>query len=129
MKLGKNDNLAVAWIVWHFYEMPGFLLEVWKNYLAFATHYFSIPLLLATLLSPWRRYRWNYPRGFNIGEYAGIFISNVFSRIIGAVCRLALVAAGMVFQLIIFFIGLAVLLLWVGMPFFVIALVWYVTYA
>lgn len=128
MELRRSDNLVVAWVGWHFYEMPKFLFGIWKNYLWFGMNYFSIPLLLSTLLSPWRRYRWNYPRGFNIGEYASIFVTNVFSRIIGAVCRLALIGIGAVSQLGIFLFGIIIQIAWLLLPFAIAALIFFSVY-
>ena len=80
----KKQNIFVVWALWHFYEMPKFLFGVWKNYILFALNYFSFSLLLKSFFSPWRKYRWNYPKGFDVGEFLSTFISNTFSRILGA---------------------------------------------
>ena len=95
----KKENIISMWFTWHFYEMPRFLFSVWKNYIFFVTNFFSVPLLLATFLSPWRRYAWKYPRGFDIGQYYQVFISNFFSRIIGAIARLVLIVIGILAQI------------------------------
>jgi len=118
-KLG-SQNIFIAWLVWHFYEMPMFLLGVWKNYILFALNYFSLTLLLKSFLSPWRRYRWNYPRGLYPFEIFSTFISNVFSRLMGAIMRTVLIIVGILFQIFVVFAGLAIFLLWVLVPFIVI---------
>ncbi|OGZ73753.1 MAG: hypothetical protein A2908_02910 [Candidatus Staskawiczbacteria bacterium RIFCSPLOWO2_01_FULL_38_12b] len=110
-------------MMWHFYQMPKFLLLVWKNYILFTLDFFSAPLLFATLFSPWRKYKWRYPRGFDIAEYFNTFISNFFSRIIGAVCRFFLIITSVVFLIAIWFAGAAVILTWVLIPFIFIALI------
>ncbi len=96
--------------------MPRLLFSVWKNYLLFGLDFFSVPLLLATLFSPWRKYRWNYPRAFDVGEYVNTFVSNSFSRIIGAICRLVLIVTGVVVEALIFFVGFAGILFWMLLP-------------
>ena len=118
----EEDNIITSWFVWHFYEMPKFLFLVWKNYLWFGSNFFSIPLLILTLFSPWRRYKWRYPKGFDIGEYLSTFISNIFSRFMGAICRIALIVFGIITQIFIFTAGVIVILFWFIMPFILVAL-------
>lgn len=123
-----QENLITSWFLWHFYEMPKFLFSVWKNYLLFGLNYFSVPLLFLTLFSPWRKYKWSYPKGFNIGEYFSTFISNTFSRIIGAICRFLLIIFGIITQIFIFILGIAVIVFWTAMPFMVVLLVFFFLY-
>ena len=117
--LEKRGNIIVMWISWHFYEMPKFLFSVWRNCLLFGLNYFSIPLLLKTLFSPWRRYNWFYPKGFDVKEFFNTFISNTFSRILGAMCRMVLIIIGVVAQIFIFVTGFAVIFLWFLIPFII----------
>ncbi len=123
MEISKKHNIVLAWFYWHFVEAPEFLLQVWKNYLMFALDYFSIPLLLATLLAPWRHYRWNYPKGFDVGGYASTFISNTFSRCMGVLCRLILIVLGIIAEALTLVIGLALIVFWIFLPLIIIMLV------
>jgi hypothetical protein len=120
MAQSYKQNIVLEWFSWQFYEMPGFLLFVWKNYLRFATNYFSVPLLLKTFLSPWRRYSWVYPKGFDIMEIFSTFISNIFSRFIGAIIRTFLIVFGLLFQIFVLVAGLIILLFWIFMPFLIV---------
>ena len=122
-KTPKQNNLISIWLVWHFYEMPQFLLMVWKNFLDFGANFFSIPLLLKTFFSPWRRYKWRYPKGFNIGEFFSTLISNIFSRIFGAVARLVLIVIGVILEAFIFITGGVIFILWFLIPFIFIILI------
>jgi hypothetical protein len=124
----QGHNLLVAWVRWHFIEVPAFLFSVWKNYLSFGLYFFSVPLLIATLFSPWKRYKWSYPNSFDIGGYVSTFISNIFSRIIGAICRIPIIVAGIIGQIILFFAGLIAIVFWVLTPFIMIGLI-FVFYA
>ncbi|MCX6724050.1 MAG: hypothetical protein NT155_02620 [Candidatus Staskawiczbacteria bacterium] len=121
MESAQKENIFVLWFLWHFYEMPKFLLGVWKNYILFALNYFSLPVLLKSLVAPWRKYKWNYPRGFDVGEFFTTLISNMFSRFLGAIMRIVLIAVGVVFQIFVIFSGLVIFLLWLLVPFIIIA--------
>jgi hypothetical protein len=121
MQSARKQNIISLWFYWHFYEMPKFLLGVWKNYILFALNYFSLPILLKSLFAPWRKYRWNYPKGFNVGEFFSTLISNAFSRFLGALMRIVLIIAGILFQIFVIFAGLVIFLLWILTPFIIIA--------
>ncbi|MBI3337349.1 MAG: hypothetical protein HY005_01845 [Candidatus Staskawiczbacteria bacterium] len=119
MEKSEKENIIIMWFLWQFYEMPKFLFSVWRGYILFILYYFSVPLLLRTLFSPWRRYNWIYPKVFDIKEFFNTFISNIFSRILGALCRIVLIMVGFVAQIFIFITGAAVILLWLLIPFIV----------
>jgi len=119
MESSQGGNLITKWFVWHFYEMPQFLFLVWGNYLSFGSYYFSIPILFLTFFSPWRRYRWRYPKGFDVGGYLNVFISNSFSRFIGMILRFFLIILGIIAEVVIFIVGLGVIISWVLIPFFI----------
>jgi len=116
----ERENIIVTWLLWQFYEMPKFLFSVWRNYIIFGLDYFSIPLLLKTLFSPWRRYNWVYPKNFDIKEFFNTLISNVFSRILGAICRVVLIVIGTAAQLFILVAGVVAIFLWLLIPFIII---------
>ena len=120
--MNKEQNIVSSWLAWHFYEMPRLIVFIWKDYLWFGSYFFSVPLLLATLFSPWRRYQWRYPKGFDIGEFFSSLVSNLFSRLIGACMRIVLVVFGIISQGIIFLIGLSIIIFWILLPFIVILL-------
>ncbi len=116
MMKNKQANIFSAWLDWHYSTMLGVLFELWKNYLGFINDFFSIPLLLRTLVSPWRREVWRAKQGFNIGDIFASLIYNTYSRFMGAVLRLALIATGLVLQLLLLLFGIAMMILWLLMP-------------
>ena len=120
MEEAEKHNIFITWLIWHFYEMPKFLLEVWKNYIVFALNYFSLLALLNSFFAPWRRYRWSYPRSFDVGEFFSTLVSNFFSRLIGAIVRTILIVIGIIFQIFVILIGLVVFLFWIFVPFIII---------
>lgn len=123
MQAAKNQNIAVAWVKWHFYDVPAFLLSVYRNYLNFGLYYFSIPLLARTFFSPWRKYQWNYPKGLNIGEMLAVLVSNLFSRLMGALSRIVLIIAGSIFEMLIAIFGAVIVIVWVLIPLLIVAII------
>jgi hypothetical protein len=111
-----ENNIITSWVSWHFYETPKSLMKVWKNFILFSTNFFSTPLLLKTLFAPWRRYNWSYPRGFDIKGYFETITSNIFSRLIGAICRVFLIITGIIFQIFVIVAGAIIFLLWEMLP-------------
>jgi hypothetical protein len=128
MEQMHSKNIFIEWLLWHFYEVPTFLISVWKNYILFALNYFSLPYLLKSLIAPWRKYRWNYPKVINIGEFFATFVSNVFSRLMGAIMRILLIIAGIFFQIFVLMVGFLVLLLWIFVPVIIIVALVFVFY-
>ena len=114
-----QSNIFTLWLYWHFLEAPKGILRGWRNFLKFGLNYFSLPLLLKTFFSPWRRYSWAYPRGFSIGIYIEVFFSNLISRFLGAMVRSFLVVIGMFFVALLAIGGLIVFLGWIILPFLI----------
>ncbi|MFH1967962.1 MAG: hypothetical protein ABIJ84_01085 [bacterium] len=117
----QRKNISTTWIVWQFYEMPKFLISVWNNYMMFASNLFSFKLLVKTFFAPWHRYKWGYPKGFDVKEFFNTFISNTVSRVLGAIMRTVLIVIGAVFQVFVAIVGLVVLVGWLLIPFAIIA--------
>src|SRR5579863_10500722 len=120
MEISQRKNIFAVWFSWQFYEVPVFLLAVWKNYLKFAENYFSVVFLAKTLFSPWRKYNWKYPKGLDVYGFFLSLTSNIFSRFLGFLLRVVLIAAGIIFYAAVFLAGLAVIVLWVGTPFLIV---------
>lgn len=109
-------EIIYSYFLWHYLNVPKKIFEVIKNFLKFGLHYFSISFLFKTFFSHWHKYSWNYPKGFEIGKYFEVFISNLISRMIGMVLRTFLILAGIFFEILIFFIGLIFILFWFFLP-------------
>jgi hypothetical protein len=111
------DNFILArYLAWQLYDVPRALLAAWKNFLRFNLDYFSIPVLLRTYFSYWRKYSSSYGRGFNMGRYFETFIFNMMSRIIGAILRTFFIILGLISELFIIIAGAAALLVWLVSP-------------
>lgn len=80
-------------------------------------HYFSLPLLLSTLFSPWKRLVGeDKTTGFDVAKYFETLTFNLISRGIGATVRVILFFAGSVVLLTVFFAGGFGMIIWAIFP-------------
>lgn len=114
------QNVVYQLISWHFFEVPREILKAWKNFLKFNLNYFSVPLLLKTLFSPWRRYKISRGQGFDLGKFFETLISNLIFRLLGAVIRSFLIFVGLLVELFIVFGGIIIFIGWLVLPAFLI---------
>ncbi len=117
--------MILKYFKWHYIDGTRGIFRAWKNFLRFNLDYFSIPLLFKTLFSPWRRYQWSYGRGFDFGRYFQAFLSNLISRIIGAIIRTFLILIGIMVEIFILLAGIIVLLGWLALPLLLIRGLWF----
>lgn len=97
-------------------ETPKEILNAWKNFLLFNLSYFSVPFLLRTFFSPWRKYQWSYGRGFDVKRYLEAAVSNLFSRAVGAAMRSFLIITGLLTEILIIFAGIIAFFGWLFLP-------------
>ena len=102
---------------WYYIEEPKILLQAWWNFLVFGIKFFSIPLLLKTLFSPWHRYYVSYGRGFDLKVWAEAAFSNFIFRTLGAIVRIFVIIMGIIFETLVFIFGLIIFFGWLALPF------------
>ncbi len=115
-EVAKRQNIIVQWVSWQFFDVPKEILKAWKNFLKFNLNYFSVPLLLKTLFSPWRRIKAYHGKGFDIGRYLGAFFSNLIFRILGAIVRSFVIVIGLLVEVFIIFAGITIFFGWLILP-------------
>ena len=111
-----SQNIFIKYLVWYFFDTPKGILRAWRNCLKFNLNHWSVPLLLQTWLSPWRRYRYSYGKGFSFTKYFEVFSFNLISRVIGAIIRSSLIVIGSLMEILILLAGAAVFLFWLILP-------------
>ena len=119
------QNIFLQYLIWQFFDMPRNILRAWRNFLKFNLNYFSVPLLIRSFFSPWRRYSVPYGRGFDIGKYFETLISNLIFRFLGAAMRSFLIIGGLIFEVLIIFAGIIIFLSWLVLPAILILGLWY----
>jgi len=92
------------------------ITHVWLNFVWFVARFFSISTLLRTLLSPWKRVKETYERGSNFEDFAGVFVVNILTRVLGALIRLVIIAIGFIALTLTLVGGLLFLAFWIVAP-------------
>ena len=111
--------LVVDYVVWHFFTAPRELFKAWRNIFLYSFIYFSTLVLLRNLFTPWHRSEWNYSKTFDIGQFIETFISNIISRVLGAIVRIFMIIFGIAGEACILFAGIAVFIFWLLAPFLI----------
>lgn len=108
----------MGFLSWHYSEGLNSYLRRWYFLMAWVVHYFSLPLLIPTMFSPWKRLTDTEEIvGLNIEKIFEQFTFNVISRGIGAVVRLSLLFFGTLAFIPTFVVGIIGLIFWVSCPF------------
>lgn len=107
-------------LIWQFFDVPKAILKAWQDFLWFNLNYFSVPTLLKTYFSHWRRYRYPYGKAFEFWKNIETFVFNMMSRIIGAILRTVFIIIGLAIEILIILIGMIIFLGWLVLPFFLI---------
>ena len=108
--------IPFAYLEWHYTRAFLDMLRVWWNLFRFIFDFFSIPLLVRTLLSPWRRLEERRRVGGGVEDFFSVLIVNIIVRIVGAVMRLVIIAIGLVSLVLAIGLGIAFVLIWISAP-------------
>ena len=116
LEASPKKNIISEWVSWQFYYAPKNIIKAFRNFLKFNINFFSIPLLFKTLLSYWHNYRDFYGRGFDFKRYAWVFMSNMVSRVFGALVRIVTIMIGLSVEVILFIVGIIAVIAWIATP-------------
>jgi hypothetical protein len=111
----KESYLILDFVGWYYTRAFRDILAVWSNVMWFLVHFFSIPLLLRTLFSPWKRMTDQYQRT-GMEDLFETLVMNMMSRVFGAFVRLLIVGCGIFFLMLGVVSLFVVIVTWVFMP-------------
>lgn len=114
-------QLPLSYLRWHYALAWSDLLRLYRNLAWFLWNFFSISLLLRTLLSPWRRLREGARK--DAGGLLGSLIMNTILRFIGFLARIATIAFGLASLVLLTIAYAAFLALWPFLPLVAVACV------
>ncbi len=112
-------SVAKDYLQWHYTTAFADIFRIWRNYLWFVNHLFSVKDVLLTLFAPWRRLQ---EKTVNpLKDMEGFFSAltvNLLMRLVGIVIRLALLLIALVGFFFVIALGLLVFVAWIFAPFF-----------
>lgn len=111
------------YFVWHYTRAWWEIWGVWRNYIWFVVHLFSIPQLLRSWLSPFKRITESRGNTWNFEDLASFVIINILSRFVGAIARTAIILVGLLALLITLGVGFVLYTVWMVLPFIIIGLI------
>ncbi len=109
--------MHMGFLGWHYSDGLNIYLRRWYFLMAWVIHFFSLPLLLPSLFSPWKRLIDDEDTpGFSFERFFRQVSFNLISRGIGATVRIFLFVFGVMALLPAFLIGLIGLIVWILVP-------------
>ena len=113
----KSLRILGAYVLWHYGRGIRELGELWRNLLAFFWHFFSIPLLLRTLLSPWRRMgEATRKPGLHPDQFLGDVIVSTLMRLVGLLVRIPTIVLGLALLLLFTVAFPLAFIIWLLLP-------------
>ncbi|MEK7587143.1 MAG: hypothetical protein AAB453_04730 [Patescibacteria group bacterium] len=115
-----------SYLVWHYSLAIRDLVIIIGNLLWFLYHYFSIPILIKTLFSPWRRLSEHYSHNLlKPGEFFSTLIVNLLMRFFGFIVRSAMIIIGVVVWIGSFLFSILLMIFWLFLPFIIPTLIFF----
>lgn len=112
-------KLIPYYFAWHYSRAIKELVLIWSNYLWFSLNYFSVKVLLRSLFKPFH----------NVNEETSLskirdefFLVTFLNSIVGFMLRITIVLAGILCWIAVLFAGIMFLLIWLVMPFVLMAI-------
>ena len=110
------------YLLWHYSRAILEIFHVWLNLLWFVVHFFSIPQLMRSWLSPWKRMVEGRGEKWNLEDLAAYIVIGIISRIIGFILRTIVITLGLISLTITIVGGFVTYAFWIGAPVIIIAL-------
>lgn len=115
-------SIVNDYLLWHYTRAFREIFHVWSNILWFVVLFFSIPQLMRSWFSPWKRIVEDRGNTWSFEDLAGFIIIGFFSRFIGFVIRTIIITIGLIALSIVIVAGIATYLFWFVAPFSIIVL-------
>ena len=115
-------SIVHHYFLWHYTRALLEIFHVWFNLIWFVVHFFSLPQLMRSWLAPWKRMTEGRGNKWSFEDLAAYVIINFLSRIIGALLRTTVIAAGLVALFLTVIGGALVYVVWLVAPLLIIVL-------
>ena len=115
MQLG---TLISEYLLWHYGSSIHEMISIWKDIMWFWYNFFSMPILLKTLVLPFHKVHLKTERKMlDIEDIVGTFLINTIMRAVGFFLRLIILSIGVLFELVSLALGPIALIAWLFLPF------------
>ncbi len=122
----KLFTFPFSYLVWHYTLAIRDFAIIIGNLLWFLYHYFSIPILLKTLFSPWRRLSEGYSHNIlKPGDFFSTLIVNSLIRIFGFVVRSVMILVGILMWLSSLVLSILAMVFWLFLPIIIPTLIFF----
>lgn len=101
--------------LWYYTEALRGMLSIFFNFIWFTIHFFSMPLLVRTLVEPWKRMTDVY-QGGGIEVLAETIVMNSASRVLGLAVRLVVLTLGFLALSVLVLLFFLTLIAWIFFP-------------
>lgn len=115
-------TLAQDYFRWHYSTALRQFFLIWSNLMWFVVYFFSLPQLVSSWLSPWKRITEKRTRAWNFEDMLGTFFINLMSRLVGAIIRTVFILLGFIALCVSVGMGILTYVFWVVAPAVIIAL-------
>ncbi|MDD5357413.1 MAG: hypothetical protein PHS53_04675 [Candidatus Pacebacteria bacterium] len=112
------------YFTWHYSRALNAIVGIAHNFIWFLYHFFSVPILLKTFFSPWRRLNEEYRGGFNVEAIFSSFVVNTMMRIVGVLIRAVTLFVAFFVLCVSILLSASFLVIWCFLPFLVALLVY-----
>ncbi len=108
--------LPASYFAWHYSRSLAEYWQVAGNLIWFVFNFFSINILIKTLLSPWHRLQDEPVPITKPIKFLEGFIVNFMMRLVGLIIRLSLLVFGLIFTLASIVVAVVGFIIWFLMP-------------
>lgn len=114
----KSMPLAVffEYLLWQYGDGIQEYMRAWKNIHWFLWCLFSVPLLLHTFFSPFRRTSEGYGRTFDPSVIAQTFLINLVTRLVGIIVRAVFLVIALLFETAVAAVGILLFFFFITAP-------------
>ena len=104
------------YFVWHYTHAWWQMWGVWRNFLWFTIHFFSLPQLMRSWFAPFKRITERRGNKFDLEDLASYVVIGFLSRMLGGLIRTFIIVIGLIILAITVIGGFMVYLLWALIP-------------
>jgi len=114
------------YFTWHYGTALSELLTLFETYLKFIYHFFSLPLMIRTWVSPlFRRSEENPADVTDIEALAMALVGNLILRIVGFILRTFVLVVGVIVELCVTVFFMVLFAAWILLPLIIMLLIAY----